>query len=92
MEAGGVICIDLYTPNPEFRSLLGKALRGAAEKFVLQAHVCTVWKDGQYERTRKMNEVEKGFEDLLQRLGDPIAEIGMIHYVDFYERLERSNK
>lgn len=28
MEAGGVNCIDLYTPNPEFRSNLGRVLRG----------------------------------------------------------------
>ena len=28
MEAGGVNCIDLYAPNPEFRSNLGRALRG----------------------------------------------------------------
>ena len=28
MEAAGVNCIDLYTPNPEFRSNLGQALRG----------------------------------------------------------------
>ena len=34
MEAGGVNCIDLYTPNPEFRSNLGRALRGRREKFV----------------------------------------------------------
>ena len=48
MEAGGVNCIDLYTPNPEFRSNLGHALRGRREKFILQAHLCTIWKDGQY--------------------------------------------
>ena len=28
MEAGGVNCIDLYAPNPKFRSNLGRALRG----------------------------------------------------------------
>ena len=32
MEAGGVNCIDLYAPNPEFRSNLGRALRGRREK------------------------------------------------------------
>ena len=82
MEAGGVNCIDLYTPNPEFRSNLGRALRGRREKFVLQAHLCTIWKDGQYKRTRDLAEVKEGFTDQLRRLETDHAEIGMIHYVD----------
>ena len=82
MEAGGVNCIDLYTPNPDFRSNLGRALRGRREKFVLQAHLCTIWKDGQYKRTRNLEEVKKGFDDQLQRLETDHLEIGMIHYVD----------
>lgn len=85
MEAGGVNCIDLYTPNPEFRSNLGRALRGRREKFVLQAHLCTIWKDGQYKRTRNLSEVKTGFEDQLQRLETEHVEIGMIHYVDSME-------
>ena len=80
MEAGGVNCIDLYSPNPEFRSNLGRALRGRREKFVLQAHLCTIWKDGQYKRTRDMAEVREGFADQLQRLETDHVEIGMIHY------------
>lgn len=82
MEAGGVNCIDLYTPNPDFRSNLGRALRGRREKFVLQAHLCTIWKDGQYKRTRNLEEVKAGFGDQLQRLETDHLEIGMIHYVD----------
>ena len=64
-QQAGVNCIDLYTPNPDMRTRLGKALRGRREKFVLQAHLCTVWKNGQYERTRKIEEVKAGFADLL---------------------------
>ncbi|WP_308588634.1 aldo/keto reductase [uncultured Oscillibacter sp.] len=82
MEAAGVNCIDLYTPNPEFRSHLGQALQGRREKFVLQAHLCTIWKDGQYQRTRDIEEVRTSFADQLQRLQTDHAEIGMIHYVD----------
>ena len=41
MEEGGVNCIDLYAPNPDMRSNLGRALRGRRERFVLQAHLCT---------------------------------------------------
>lgn len=82
MEAGGVNCIDLYAPNPEMRSGLGAALEGRREKFVLQAHLCAVWKNGQYKRTRDIHEVKEGFEDQLNRLRTNHVEIGMIHYVD----------
>lgn len=82
MERAGVNCIDLYAPNPEFRSNLGRALRGRRDKFVLQAHLCTIWKDGQYKRTRNLQEVKDGFDDQLARLETDHVEIGMIHYVD----------
>lgn len=88
MEAAGVNCIDLYSPNPDFRSNLGEALRGRREKFVLQAHLCTVWKDGQYQRTREIGEVRAGFQDQLERLQTDHVEIGMIHYVDGMEDWE----
>lgn len=82
MESAGVSCIDLYTSNPEVRSNLGRALRGRREKFVLQAHLCSVWKNGQYQRTRNIEEVREGFADQLRRLETGRVEIGMIHYVD----------
>ena len=88
MEEAGINCIDLYTPNPEFRSNLGRALRGRRERFVLQAHLCTIWQDGQYKRTRKLSEVREGFEDQLRRLETDHLEIGMIHYVDSLEDWE----
>jgi predicted aldo/keto reductase-like oxidoreductase len=82
MEEGGVNVIDLYAPNPDMRSYLGRALAGRRDRFVLQAHLCTIWKDGQYKRTRKIEEVRDGFADQLKRLGTDHVEIGMIHYVD----------
>lgn len=89
MEEGGVNCIDLYTPDPNVRSNLGKALEGRREKFVLQAHLCTIWKDGQYKRTRNLEEVKEGFTDQLRRLKTDHVEIGMIHYVDSLEDWEK---
>ena len=82
MEGRGCNCIDLYTPNPEMRTSLGRALRGRRGRFVFQAHLCTIWKDGQYKRTREIGEVKAGFEDLLTRMELSSVEIGMIHYVD----------
>ncbi len=84
-EAHGINCIDLYSPSPEVRSLVGEALRGRRGKFVIQAHLCTAWKNGQYERTRNIADVRASFEDLLARLETDHVEIGMIHYADSME-------
>ena len=87
-EQGGINCIDLYAPQPEMRSRLGKWLRGRRGKFVLQAHLCTVWQEVQYKRTREIGEVKASFEDLLTRLATDYIDIGMIHYVDSLEDWE----
>lgn len=87
-EQGGINCIDLYAPQPEMRSRLGKWLRGRRGKFVLQAHLCTVWQEGQYKRTREIGEVKASFENLLTRLATDYIDIGMIHYVDSLEDWE----
>ena len=87
-EQGGINCIDLYAPQPEMRSRLGKWLRGRRGKFVLQAHLCTVWQEGQYKRTREIGEVKASFEDLLTRLATDYIDIGTIHYVDSLEDWE----
>ena len=53
MERSGANLIDLYSPDPEMRSALGEAMAGRRDSFVLQAHLCTIWKDGQYPRYRR---------------------------------------
>lgn len=80
--AGGVNFLDLYLPNPAMRDGLGKALVGRRDKMIIQAHLCSVWQNGQYKRTRNIDEVKAGFEDLMRRLQTDYLEIGMIHYVD----------
>ena len=77
------MCIrDRYTPDPDLRSRVGRALRGRREQFVLQAHLCTVWQNGQYKATRDIGEVRASFEDMLRRLETDYIDVGMIHYVD----------
>ena len=82
MEARGANCIDLYSPSPALRSNLGAALKGRRDRFVLQAHLCTAWVDGQYKCIRDLAKVRASFEDQLARLGTDWLDIGMIHYVD----------
>ena len=91
-HAEGVNYIDLYSSDPVIRSSLGAALFGRREQFILQAHLCTIWRNGQYKCTRKLPEVEEGFSDLLTRLRTDYIDVGMIHYVDSvaeWERIER---
>ena len=80
--AGGVNCMDLYSPNPEVHGYVAEALRGRREQFVLQAHLCTIWDKGQYRATRRPDEVREAFEALLRNLETDYVDIGMIHYVD----------
>ena len=78
----GINFIDMYTPNPEFRDNMGTAIAGRRDKIVLQGHICAVWENGQYLRTRDVSKVKAAMEDQLQRLGTDYLDIGMIHYVD----------
>ena len=78
----GVNCMDLYSSDPDLRSRIGKALRGKRDGFIMQAHLCSVWQDGQYKCSRNIGEVKASFEDLLSRLETSYVDIGMIHYVD----------
>ena len=78
----GINCMDLYTSNPEVRANLGKAMKGRRDKFVLQSHLCSIWDNGQYLRTRDIHKVKAGFEDMLRLLDTDFIDTGMIHYSD----------
>ena len=81
-EKRGVNYFDLYASNPELRKAVGNAMKGRREKFIAQSHICSVWQDGQYKRTRKISEVRAGFEESLELLQTDYIDVGMIHYCD----------
>ncbi len=81
----GINFIDMYSPNPEFRENFGKAIAGRRDKIILQSHVCAVFQNGQYLRTRNIEQVKAGFELQLQQLQTDYLDVGMIHYVDSME-------
>lgn len=81
-QAAGVNYFDLYSSNPDLHEALGEALSGRRGSFIVQAHICSVWQDGQYKRTRNLPEVKAAFEGLLRRLRTDFIDVGMIHYVD----------
>lgn len=85
----GINFIDLYSPNPIVRSCLGNAIKDCREKWVFEAHLCSVWKNDQYLRTRNIKEVKESFGDLLTRLQTDYIDVGMIHYVDAKDDYDR---
>lgn len=83
--ANGVNCLDMYTPDPDAQRRIGQGMAPVRDKFYLQGHLCTQWRNGQYEETRKLTEVKAAFEAMLRNLGTDYVDIGNIHYVDSME-------
>lgn len=81
-EKQGINYFDLYTSNPDVRASVGEALKGRRDKFIIQSHICSIWQNGQYKRTRSINEVKNGFEEMMQFLQTDYIDVGMIHYCD----------
>ena len=81
-EQSGVNYFDLYASDPKVRAAVGEAMRGRREKFIVQSHICSVWQDGQYKRSRKMQEVQAGCEEMMELLQTDYIDVGMIHYCD----------
>lgn len=78
----GINYLDIFMPQADTRDHIGNALRGCRDRWVLQGHLCTVYEDGQYTRTREIEKTRRSFEDLLRRLQTDYIDVGMIHYVD----------
>ena len=81
-EENGVNYFDLYVSNPQVRAAVGDAMKGRREKFIVQSHIGSTWQNGQYKRTRKLNEVKAGFEEMMNLLQTDYIEVGTIHYCD----------
>ena len=81
-EREGINYFDLYASDPKLRSAVGNALEGRREKIMIQSHICSVWKNGQYLRTRNLAEVKEGFSEMLFLLKTDYIDVGMIHYCD----------
>lgn len=79
----GINFIDIYNSNPVLRSNVGRALsKYPRESYVIEGHICSMWEDGQYRRTRNIDEVKAAYEDFFDRMNVSYVDIGMIHYVD----------
>ncbi|MFV0399646.1 MAG: aldo/keto reductase [Oscillospiraceae bacterium] len=82
--------LDIFMSEPQVRSDIGAALRGRRDKVFIQGHIGAIWKDGQYGRSRNIDECKAAFQDLLDRLETDYIDIGMIHFVDTMEDFEET--
>lgn len=81
----GINIIDCWMADPKSRDIIGKAIAGNREKWIIQGQIGSAWVDGQYIRTREMDKVRAAFEDLLARTKTDYMDIGMIHFIDSLE-------
>lgn len=81
----GVNIVDCWMADPKSRDIIGKAMEGERESWIVQGHIGSTWQNGQYVRTREMKQVVLAFEDLLKRMRTDYIDLGMIHYVDALE-------
>jgi len=88
-EEVGMNIIDCFMSGPQVRSDIGAAIRGKRDKWIIEGHLGSAHRDGQYVRTREMDEVRAAWADLLERLETDYIDIGMIHFVDRHEDWER---
>ena len=85
----GINIVDCWMPDPKSRDIIGKAMEGCRERWIVQGHVGSTWQDGQYVRTRALDKVVPAFEDLLARLKTDYIDLGMIHYIDEQDEWDR---
>ncbi len=85
----GINIIDCWMPDPKSRDIIGKAMKGNREKWIVQGHIGSTYQNGQYVRTRDMKHVVPAFEDILKRMDTDYIDLGMIHYIDAQEDWDR---
>ena len=78
----GINIIDCWMSDPKSRDIIGLGIAGQREQWYIQGQIGSIWKDGQYARSRDLTYVKPAFEDLLTRMKTDYIDLGMIHYID----------
>ena len=85
----GINIVDCWMPDPKSRDIIGKAMEGCREEWIVQGHIGSTYQNGQYVRSRDMKYVIPAFEDILNRMHTDYIDLGMIHYIDSREEWDR---
>jgi uncharacterized protein len=78
----GINIIDVFMPEPNVRTNIGRALAGCRGKIFIQGHIGVGWINGQYAHTRDLEQCRFFFNDLMTRLQTDYIDFGMFHFVD----------
>ena len=74
--------IDIFMAQEEIRKDIGRALSDRRSKMIIQGHIGSDTKDGQFAFTRDLAVAKKNFEDLMRHLKTDYIDLGMLHMVD----------
>ena len=80
--AQGINLFDMLNASPELRTHFAKAIGGKRDIAVIQGHIGSILKDGQYAMSNDFGQCKAAFEDMLVRLDTDYIDIGMLHFID----------
>lgn len=84
----GINIIDVFMPGAEVRQNISKALKGRRKEVLLQGHIGTVERNGQFERTRDVDISSRYVEDFLRYFQTDYIDLGMMFYIDTEEEFK----
>lgn len=87
-EASGINILDCWMSEPNVRTNIGNSIKNTRDKWIVQGHIGSIWKDGQYSKCHDLKEAIPAFEDLLERFQTDVIDLGMIHFVDGQKELD----
>ncbi|MDO5537101.1 MAG: aldo/keto reductase [Desulfovibrionaceae bacterium] len=79
----GISFMDMllpYGPFPQIQAL-ASAIRGRRDRMVTQMHIGSLFRNGQYTRSRSVRLIRQELEEQLDMFGG-YFDIGLLHYVD----------
>jgi len=80
---GRVNIIDVFMPQAEVRSNIGKAIGNRRKDVLLQGHIgATLQSDGQYLKSRDTKHCDIFVKDFLNRFETDYIDFGMMHFID----------
>lgn len=81
----GMNLFDVFMPEPNVRTRIGKALGSRRRDVVLQGHVGAAYVDEQYKKDASLEQSKRFIDDFLTRVQTDYIDIGMLHFVDSEE-------
>ncbi len=78
----GVNLLDVFMSEPNIRTNLGLAIKGRRDKIHIQGHICSIYENGQYGRSRDLEVCKVHLDDLFRRLDTDYIDFGMVHCMD----------